>query len=762
MAKNLVIVESPAKARTIGRFLGRSYVVKASLGHVRDLPQNTLGVAVDGDFQPEYEIPEAKRGLITELNQALEGVSTVYLATDPDREGEAIAWHLTQAADMGQRAVRRVVFHEITEPAIREAFLHPREIDLHLVDAQQARRVLDRLVGYLISPLLWDSVKRGLSAGRVQSVALRMVVDREREIEAFQPREYWRLVAELAKREAKSKQSKFLAVLEREKGQSHRLEVHNQEQADAILKDLEGASYRIAKVARKETQRRPTAPFTTSTLQQEAWRKLRLSAQRTMRIAQQLYEGLPIGAEGSVGLITYMRTDSPTVSASAVQEARAYIKERYGAEYVPKAARAYTARSKGAQEAHEAIRPTSIHHTPDSIKQHLEPAQLRLYDLVWKRMVASQMANAVFDSTAVDIDGSSPRAPRAYVFHATGSVMKFHGFSALYSEGKDTDDDDDEGALPSLAQGEVVNILGLDPQQKFTQPPPRYTEASLVKELEENGIGRPSTYAPTVATIQERDYVRKEEGKLNPTGLGKLVSDLLTKHFTDIMDPTFTATMEEDLDEVARAKRPWLPLVKEFYEPFSKSLEEAERSLSSAAVGEANPTCEKCGRPMALKESRWKSKFWGCTGYPECRNTKSLKLQEAKAVLEEATEEICEKCEAPMVIKTGRFGRFLACTRYPECRNTRRIQVKVGVQCPECGGDLVEKKSRKNKTFYGCARYPDCEFATNLRPIPEPCPNCSGLLTAFPRGGVRCTKCEYKGGRPRPSAQEMPEPVVAR
>lgn len=731
MAKNFVIVESPAKAKTIGRFLGRSYTVKSSLGHIRDLPEGRLGVDVEQDFEPKYVVPKDKKSLVKELNEALADATTVYLATDPDREGEAIAWHLTQAMKIGQKPVKRVVFHEITEAAIKEAFQHPRDIDIDLVYAQQTRRILDRLVGYKLSPLLWKKIRGGLSAGRVQSAALRMIVDREREIEAFVPEEYWKLVAELSKQASngKQKQSRFFATLTGLKGTKKKLEVHSKAEADQVLVELNGAGYRVASVATKETQRRPTAPFTTSTMQQEAWRKLRYTAQKTMRVAQQLYEGLSVGAEGSLGLITYMRTDSPVVSPTAIHEARAFIKQEYGKEFVPKEHRVYTARAKGAQEAHEAIRPTSVPRTPASIKQYLDTAQFKLYELIWKRFVASQMNNAVFDATAVDIDaapaaldGGRPR--RTYVFHATGSVMRFPGFLKLYSEGKDSEDDADSGALPALEQGEAVDLLNLDPQQKFTQPPARFTEATLVKALEENGIGRPSTYAPIISTIQGRGYVKKDAGALRPEDLGFLVNDLLRESVPEIIDAKFTAGMEEELDEVARGEKQWVPVLREFYGPFDLALQTAIERL------------------------------------PKTPQT---------------TDEVCEACGKPMVVKKGRFGLFLACSGYPECqvkgKSTKPLQIKVGVKCPDDGGEIVEKRSKKGNVFYSCANYPNCKFATSLRPIPEPCPQCGGLLGAFPRGGVKCTKCDYKGRRPQrqqtegdetPQASAPSEPVGAK
>ena len=731
MAKNLVIVESPAKARTIGRYLGRAYTVKPSLGHVRDLPSGRLGVNVEDNFEPKYVVSKDKKDLVKELNKLLEDATTLFLATDPDREGEAIAWHLSQALKVGDRTVKRVVFHEITEPAIKEAFTHSRDINLHLVNAQQARRILDRLVGYKLSPLLWKKIRGGLSAGRVQSAALHILVDREREIEAFVPQEYWKLVADLEKTHINGKRQvyKFPATLTGTKGAKKKLEITNQAQATQIVRDLEGAVYTVVSVTKKETQRKPTAPFTTSTLQQEAWRKLRFSASRTMALAQQLYEGLPVGTEGTLGLITYMRTDSPVVSAGAIQETRTFVRAKYGKEYLPKEARLYTARSKGAQEAHEAIRPTGVGRTPAEMKQYLEPAQFRLYELIWKRLVASQMANAIFDATAVDIGAARRGAgAKSYIFHATGSVQKFAGFLLLYVEGKDTTDDDDAGILPPLEKDETLTLLGLDPQQKFTQPPPRFTEATLVKALEEAGIGRPSTYAPIMSTITERGYVKKEAGTLKPQQLGMLVNDLLQESFPNIIDAQFTAHMEEELDEIARGEKAWVPVLEEFYSPFDKALVTATENLPK---------------------------------------------------MPETTDEVCDVCGKPMVIKSGRFGLFLACSGYPECfrtnaegknvANTKPLLVKMGVKCPLDAGELVEKRARKGNVFYSCANYPNCTFAMNLKPIPEPCPNCGGLLGAFPRGGVKCTKCEYKGRRPRSGAQadgqeqgqEQEQPLVA-
>ncbi len=713
MSKNLVIVESPAKARTIGRFLGRDYDVKASVGHIRDLPGSRIGVDVENDFEPKYVVPKDKKSLVKELDQAIKKADTLFLATAPDREGEAIAWHLAESIKTAGKPVKRVIFHEITGPAISEAFKHPRDIDVDLVNAQQTRRILDRLVGYRLSPLLWKKVRRGLSAGRVQSVALRMVVEREREIEAFLPVEYWRIIANLGKRTNTNSDTRFAfnATLNSVKGTKGKLEVHTSEEAAALKNDLEASAYSIGSIKKREVQRKPTAPFITSTLQQESWRKLRFPARKTMTIAQQLYEGLSLGSE-TVGLITYMRTDSPVVSAGAVQETRRYVSEKYGDEYLPAQPRSYKAKSKGAQEAHEAIRPTSISRDPASMKSALSNDQAKLYELIWKRMVSSQMANAIFDSTSVQVEAIHPS--KTYVLTASGSVQKFAGFLTLYAESVDTDEEEEDGLLPPLEQNERLVLNSLDPQQKFTQPPPRFSEASLVKALEEAGIGRPSTYAPIITTIQDRGYTKKESGSLRPETLGTIVNDLLTEGFARYIDPSFTAAMEEGLDEIARGDKQWVPYLSEFYGPFD------------AAVTEADETLKRKDEP---------------------------------------SDEVCDLDGKPMVVKRGRFGLFLACTGYPECKGTKPLQTKVGVPCPEDGGDIVQKRSRKGKTFYGCGNYPNCTFATNLRPIPEPCPECKGLLTAFPRGGTRCTKCEYKGRRPKMQEpqEEAPqaEPVPA-
>nr|WP_245534867.1 type I DNA topoisomerase [Sphaerobacter thermophilus] len=703
----LVIVESPAKARNIGRILGRGYTVKASMGHVRDLPKSKLGVETDRDFAPVYLIPRDKSKVVKELRADVKEAREILLATDPDREGEAIAWHLVEATDPGDKPVRRIVFHEITPEAIREALRNPRGIDMRLVEAQQARRILDRLVGYEISPLLWRKVKRGLSAGRVQSVALRLVVEREREIQNFVPQEYWTLDAELAKREAVNgrKPKPFVASLSRVNGQKPDLK--DEASTMAIVRALDGAEFQVVKVEVKETQRRPAPPFTTSTLQQEASRKLNMPVRRTMQIAQELYEGIDLGDAGTVGLITYMRTDSTNVAASAQARAREVIAERYGPEFLPDRPPVYTRKAKGAQEAHEAIRPTDPARDPESIKAFLGGAsspRYKLYRLIWQRFIASQTRNAVFDSTAVDIDAGPPGGPKPYRFRATGSVIKFPGFLAIYREGRDDDtvDEIDREALPPLTEGEVLDLVRLLPEQHFTQPPPRFTEATLVKALEELGIGRPSTYAPTIATLQARNYVTVEQRRLYPTELGTVVNDLLVQHFPDIVDVNFTSKLEDELDQIASGEQSWVPMVRAFYGPFHETVERAEKEIGRVKVAD------------------------------------------------EPTDEVCEKCGRPMVIKLGRYGRFLACSGFPECRNARPLLQKIGVTCPQCGeGDIVQRRTKKGRVFYGCSRYPDCNFSSWEKPTGEPCPQCGGVLVETRGGTVRCSTqgCQYRATR---------------
>ena len=765
-ATNLVVVESPAKARTIGRILGDGFVVKASQGHVRDLPKGKLGVEIDGGFEPSYRTLSDKRSVVQELQELGKRAPVIYLATDPDREGEAISWHLVEAAGWGETgpAIHRVVFHEITPEAVKEAFDHPRAIDMELVNSQQARRILDRLVGYQISPLLWRKVQRGLSAGRVQSVALRMVVDREKEIEAFRPKEYWTIEAQLKKQDAanREKAAPFGASLRALKGHKGKLSISNEPTARAIWVELQGAHYVVARVDKKEVRESPSPPFITSTLQQEAWRKLRFSARKTMAAAQQLYEGLPIGQEGSVGLITYMRTDSTHVAPSALQETREYIGRRFGREYLPKQARLFRKKAKGAQEAHEAIRPTSVLREPEPLKGFLSSDQYRLYELIWRRAVASQMSESRSDSTTVDTDATCKGVAKVYIFRSSGSVIKFPGFRAVYLEGKDeAEDEQGKGPLPQLSVGQALDCLGLETKQHFTQPPQRYTEASLIKMLEENGIGRPSTYAPIISTILDRQYVVKESSRLKPTVLGDTVCNLLTQHFSDIMGTNFTARMEEELDEVAQGRREWVPMLRDFYGPFEKSLKLALEKMPRVKVEEATEeVCEKCGQPMVIKTGRF-GRFMACSNYPTCKNTRPLAGEAPREAAagqpgqqsDGATEEVCEKCGQPMVIKTGRFGRFIACSNYPTCKNSRPL--KTGAPCPKCGGDLVQRFSRaRRRAFYGCARYPDCDFIVNQRPLPVPCPECGGLMVSTGQGvGARCTNCAWK--------QDMPETELA-
>ena len=698
MKKNLVIVESPAKARTLSKILGKGYSLKASMGHIRDLPKSQLGVDIENGFAPRYVVPRAKSKLVLELKQAAKAASAVYLATDPDREGEAISWHLAEVTKSDKTPYHRVVFHEITKEAIEQAFKHPRSIDMQLVNAQQARRVLDRLVGYKISPLLWRKVRRGLSAGRVQSVALKIIVDREREIQKFIPVEYWTIEAELTKEIPSTKVIPFRAMLI---GfiDGTKLDIHNQEEATEISDELKQASYSVIKVKTKKVTRQPAPPFITSTLQQEAWRKLHFSAKQTMATAQQLYEGLPIGSEGRVGLITYMRTDSTRVARSAIVEAREFISSKYGSQFIPPHARSFIGRVKGAQEAHEAIRPTKIRREPSLIKSYLTAAQFRLYEIIWKRMVASQMSAASFDNTTVDIKARCSASRTDYLFRTSSSVNTFPGFIILYTEGKDEvgREEGKSSLLPQLEKGDALTLLGLFPEQHFTQPPPHFNEATLVKMLEQWGIGRPSTYAPILSTIQTRGYVTKVKGSFQPTELGFVVSDLLAQHFANIINIKFTAQMEDGLDEVAQENRDWVHLVQDFYTPFEESLNNASQ------------------------------------------------LMEKVKLADEVTEEICPKCGKPMVVKFGRYGKFLACSGYPECKSTKPFQVKVGVKCPECGSELVEKISKKKRIFYGCSNYPKCTFATNRKPLPQPCPKCGGLLTLYRGKQAKCTKCEYRG-----------------
>ncbi len=709
MSGKLVIVESPAKARTLNKILGRGYTVKASLGHVRDLPPKSLGVDVDKDFAPKYVIPPKKRKVISEIKQAASNASFIYLATDPDREGEAISWHLFEAAKFGKDKlpVHRVVFHEITAEAVQKAFKNPHTIDMNLVNAQQARRIMDRLVGYKLSPLLWRKVQRGLSAGRVQSVAVRIVVDREQEIQDFNSQEYWTIEVELIlpKERTSSFRARLIASAD-----GTRLDISNKEVADRITGDLEQADYAVKSIQTKQLTRQPAPPFITSTLQQEAWRKLHFSAKRTMAVAQKLYEGLPLGDEGSVGLITYMRTDSTHVASSALAEVRDFIGKQYGIEFVPAKPRLFSRKTKWAQEAHEAIRPTSIYRQPDRIKPFLNTDQLRLYELIWKRMVTSQMSPALYDTTNVEILASL-KSQHAYLLKASSSVVKFPGFMTIYSESKDEDEPGEKiAALPKLAAGNRLSHTGTFPEQHFTQPPLRYTEATLIKALEQKGIGRPSTYAPILSVIQDREYVYKSEGKFHPNELGVIVNGILREHFARIVDFDFTARMEQQLDEIARGKQEWVSILRDFYPSFEDMLRKATVNVE-------------------------------------------------KVDMSKPTDEICPNCGKPMVIKVGRFGKFLACTGYPECKTTMPYQVKTGVHCPQCSGELVQKINKKKQVFYGCNNYPDCHFTTSYKPLPQPCPECGKLLVLDKKDRVKCTACHYKASLSELEAQRQKEEI---
>jgi DNA topoisomerase I len=717
--KSLVIVESPAKAKTIAKYLGKNYVVKASVGHIMDLPKSKLGVDIEQDFKPKYIVIKGKGPVVKELKSAAKKADRILLATDPDREGEAIAFHIAEViADSKKNTeVYRVLFNEITKKAILSAIDHPGKIDQNKVDAQQARRILDRLVGYQISPILWKKVRRGLSAGRVQSVALRLICEREEEIKAFIPEEFWSLTALLEGQSPPQFEAKLL------KKDEVKLRVKNKDEVNRILDSLKDASYLVTKVEKKERKRNPVPPFTTSKLQQEAGRKLGFTARRTMSIAQTLYEGVDVGEEGTVGLITYMRTDSTRIGVEAQNEVRDFIQSKYSKEYVPARPPVY-ASAKSAQEAHEAIRPTSAMREPDIINRYLQPDQYKLYKLIWNRFVASQMNPAIIDQTAVDITANS------YTFRSTGSVVKFPGFMAVYMEEKPEDqapseDENGEAVLPNLIEGELLALIKLDPKQHFTQPPPRFSEALLVKTLEEKGIGRPSTYAAIISTIQDRDYVNKVENKFRPSELGVLVNNLLINHFPVIMDVAFTAGMEEELDKIEEGQMRWVDTVKNFYKPFNESLEKAQSEMKDfkAEMTLTEINCEKCGKPMVIKWGR-NGQFLACSGYPDCKTTKPFIRTESgvEAAPEETTDEICPKCSSNMVIKRGKFGKFLACSRYPDCNHTQGMS--TGVSCPEDGGKIVERRSRFGKIFYSCANYPACKFAVWYKPILRECPQC--------------------------------------
>jgi DNA topoisomerase I len=690
----LVIVESPAKAKTVGRFLGKGYTVRASVGHVRDLLRSQLSVDVENNFRPKYRVPNEKKAVVKELKQLAKEASEIYLATDPDREGEAISWHLMEAAAIEQKLARRVVFHEITENAISEAFANPREINMDLVNAQQARRVLDRLVGYSISPILWEKVRSRLSAGRVQSVALRLIVEREREIDAFNPVEYWSIGAEF--RPASEKKTTFITKLAKIDDKDP--ELGSEEVVKPLLLDMEKVPYVISKIKRGERRRKPSAPFITSTLQQEASRKLGFTAKRTMGLAQGLYEGQDVGEGGATGLITYMRTDSTNIAEVAREEVRKFIAQRYGNDFLPEKPVEYTKKVAGAQEAHEAIRPTSVMRDPEKIKPFLEPAMFKLYQLIWQRFVACQMEAAVYDTLSVDVTGNG--SEHSYLFRAAGSSVKFPGYLIVYEEAKNEDkktEEEDEMSIRipgSIAENQKQELIRLIPEQHFTQPPPRYSEASLVQVLEEYGIGRPSTYAPTLSTIQQRGYVERVDRRLIPTETGILVNDLIIQYFPEIVDYQFTVHMEEDLDLIAEGKAKWERVIGEFYTPFEVTVKKAQAEMPVTKTGP-----EPIGRA-------------------------------------------CPECGKELVIRYGRYGKFISCSGFPDCRHTEAWLEKIGVTCPKDGGDIVSRKTRKGRIFFGCANYPTCDFTSWKRPMAQPCPKCGGLLVIANKREAQCTVCE--------------------
>jgi DNA topoisomerase I len=826
MAKNLVIVESPAKAKTINKYLGSDYKVMASIGHIKDLPAKELGVDLQNNFEPTYEIiPDSKKRnnkkTVSELKKAAKESEAIYLAADPDREGEAICQHLAEeiVPKRPSKPVYRVMFNEITKNAIKDAFKEPKQVNKDLVDAQQARRILDRLVGYKVSPILWKTVGGKLSAGRVQTVAVRMVVEREREIENFVQTEYWTIIANLSAKLPPKFDARLLKIEDKtvktsgfdEDVKKSEVHIKTEETAKSIVAEAEKENFIVDSVTTKERKRNATPPFITSKLQQEAARKLGFSVKRTMTTAQKLYEGVEVGAEGAVGLITYMRTDSTRVSDAALSEVRDYIGGNYGAKYLPEKPNFYKTKG-GAQDAHEAIRPTDVNRTPESLRNYLSADELKLYTLIWKRFVASQMMPAIFDQTTIDI-----KAGR-FTFRATGSVQKFDGFLKVYQEGRDEkpqdgEDEDAELALPKVEKGEQLNLNKITPEQHFTEPPPRYTEATLVKALEEKGIGRPSTYAAIMTTIQEREYVERIEGRFHPTALGTTVNDLLVKSFDDLFNETYTARMENQLDEIEEGKLDWRAALRDFYEKFSKDLTNAEQDIKNTKK-QAIPTdeiCEKCGSGMVIKFGRF-GQFLACANYPECKTTREVTSRESKVKSQENessetpdsrlqtpdSTEICENCGKPMALKSGRFGKFYGCTGYPECRNIRKIprgqsapvappveldetcpvdgaklvirqgrfgefvscsnypkcsyikRDTLGIACTKCKtGEIAAKKSKRGKVFYGCTNYPKCDVVFWDKPVGEPCPKCNAPFlfekTTKREGTIRyCGSCDYK------------------
>jgi DNA topoisomerase-1 len=757
-AKNLVIVESPAKAKTLEKYLGRDFQVKASVGHVVDLPKSKLGVDVKKDFAPDFTVIQAKKKVIDDLKKAAKGKENIYLASDPDREGEAIAWHIAGQVAKNHKRVHRVLINEITKKAVQDAIANPLELDRNKFDAQIARRVLDRLVGYKISPLLWNKVRRGLSAGRVQSVAVRLVCERETDIRAFEPVEYWSLTALLEGRLPPSFKAKLIQWKE-QKVDNKKFRLENDATVQGIIQSLDGAAWVIDEVEKKERRRYPTPPFVTSKLQQEAARKLGFQPRRTMQLAQHLYEGVELGKEGSVGLITYMRTDSTRVSNDALAAVRQHIQTNYGKNYLPGKPNTFRSK-KGAQDAHEAIRPTSLEYTPERVRRYLRRDMFQLYSLIWDRFVASQMVPAVYDQTAFAIP------VKEALFRATGQQIKFDGFMKVYIEGRDErasqangEDEEDEaqdtdGMLPDLQKGDALNLLSLDPRQHFTQPLPRYTQASLIKELDEKGIGRPSTYAAIISNILDREYVSQNESRqLLPTDLGFLVTDLLVESFPDILNVEFTASMEDELDKIEIGKEKWTKAMKRFYTPFERDLKKAEKEMRDVKRQEV-PTdieCDKCGAKMVIKWGR-NGEFLACPQYPECKNTKNFKRSdtgEIEIAAEEEVNETCEECGRPMLLRWGKFGKFLGCSGYPECKNIQPLEkpVDLGVKCPECKkGNIKERKSRWGKVFYGCDKYPECKFASWDKPMPTPCPDCESpiLVEKVTKRNGRTHRCYKK------------------
>lgn len=740
---HLVIVESPTKAKTISKFLGGKYTVKSSYGHIRDLPTKKMGIDIKNNFEPEYEIPSKNIDRVAELKKLAKKADGVILATDEDREGEAISWHLVAALGLKLENTERIAFHEITEKAIKAALENPRKIDYNLVDAQQARRVLDRLVGYELSPFLWKKIRRGLSAGRVQSVALRLIVEKEREIQNFKPEEYWAIAAQMHSQisDLKTQNSIFEAKISKENGTAlGKLGIKNKKHADKIAQFLEKAQYQIASITKKEVQKNPLAPYTTSTLQQDANNKLGYSSKQTMMLAQQLYEGINIGKGGSVGLITYMRTDSVNLSMESMLSAQKVIGKKFGKDYALDNPRFFKTKAKGAQEAHEAIRPTFPEKDPESLKDFLDPKQYKIYKLIWQRMLASQMAPAIMNSVAVDISATQKNTKDNYILRANGSTIKFDGYLAVYGEKIPVS----ENLLPEMNEKDILDLVKLLSEQKFTQPPARFSEAALVKAMEELGIGRPSTYAPTISTIIDRKYVNKDENKrLFPEEIGFTVCDLLTEHFANIVDYKFTATMEENLDEIAEGKKEWVPVIRDFYEPFHKNLEKKTKEIKKEDLQEKlDRQCPDCGGDLIMKFGRF-GKFIACSNYPSCKFTE--KTDSEKKVDEQHAGEVCEICGAPMLVKRGRFGTFLGCSNYPECKGIKRIENKTGITCPKCqSGEIVERKSKKGLSFFGCNTYPKCDFALWNKPTGEKCQTCSNLLVFAAKGKTRCSNKECK------------------